>query len=98
MPPLEFSFALALSGNAHPTSPLDLDAMIRDVTTAVLGYLGYPTDAVEEVTGTLRGVLTVGTAQQQHRCDVVFRAHDGQLQIAITCDGGAEWRTTRPLP
>jgi len=88
----DFLFALELSDEAH------FDRMIGHLTGAVLAYVGYAPTAVEDITARLRGALASGASAGHRRCDVRFRAHGGQLEILVSCQGSAEWRTTRPLP
>jgi hypothetical protein len=88
----DFLFALELSDQAP------FDRMLGQLTAAVLGHVGYAPAAVEEIAALLRVALASGAAAGNRRCDVRFRAHAGQLHILVSYHGGAEWRTTRPLP
>jgi hypothetical protein len=94
----EFLFALTLADDAPPSRPLNDDAMLVDLISAVLGYVGYVPEAAVELTTALRGALAAGVAQGATRADLAFRAHDGELAITIAYQNGTEWRTTRPLP
>jgi hypothetical protein len=46
----------------------------------------------------LRKALADGHRRGRTRCDLRFRAGAGELHISVAYEGGAEWRTTRPLP
>jgi hypothetical protein len=96
--PHEFDFALTLSDEAPSARPLNTDAMLAELITSVLAYVGYAPDTVAELTAALRGALAAGAAQGSRQANLAFRAHDGELAITIAYDAGAEWRTTRPLP
>lgn len=88
----EFLFALELSDEAQ------FDEMLSDLARAVLAHVGCGATAIAELTTELHRALAGGLAQGRRRCTVQFRAHAGELHLAIACDGGAEWRTTRRLP
>ena len=88
----EFVFALELSDEPP------FDSMLSELAAAVLVYVGYHASAIDELRGVLRQALAAGPSNGQGRCDVQFRAHGGELQIAVVFAGGAEWRTTRALP
>lgn len=88
----EFLFALQLSDEPR------FDAMLGELAAAVLGHVGYQAADIEELRGVLRGALASGLSNGQQRCDVQFRAQGGELHIVVAYAGGAEWRTTRPLP
>jgi hypothetical protein len=87
----EFLFALELSDEKT------FDAMLTEVTHAVLVHVGFAKAAIDELSGALHRALADGIAAGRHRCDVRFLAHAGDLQILVTYDGGAEWRATRRL-
>jgi hypothetical protein len=88
----EFVFSLELSDEPH------FDSMLADLTAAVLVYVGYQGPVIDELRDVLRQALATGSSNGQQRCDVQFRAHHGELQIAVAFAGGGEWRTTRALP
>jgi hypothetical protein len=88
----DFLFALDLSDEPH------FDVMLAELTGTVLAYVGYQPAAVDEMRGALRAALKDGLAKGRERCDVKFLAHGGELLITVAYAGGAEWRTTRPLP
>ena len=91
MPDHEFIFELALPDQA------DAVTIVADLATAVLGYVGYAPDAIADVSAKM-GDAVAGAARGRHGCRVAFRAHGGELQIAVTSDGAAAWQTARPLP
>ncbi len=86
----DFLFALELPDERH------FDAMLRDLTAAVLTHVGYAPQAIDEIRDILRGELKARGGGA--RCDVRFRVRSGELQITVACAGAEEWRTTRPLP
>ncbi len=88
----DFVFALDLSGD--PES----DQMVADLARTVLGQVGYTSAAVAALSGELRRALAERCAEGKGRCEVRFCAGAGQLEIVVAGAGGAEWRTTRPLP
>jgi hypothetical protein len=88
----EFVFALQLSDESH------FDAMLAEVARTLLAHVGYSAAATEELRATIRAALKSSAPAGQPRCDVSFRAQSGHLQITIAYAGGAEWRTSRPLP
>jgi hypothetical protein len=98
VPPHEFEFALTLFDETSAAHPLNADAMLADLIAAVLAYVGYVPEAVVELTAATRGELAAGAARGSREANLAFRAHHGELAITIAYDGGAEWRTTRPLP
>ena len=87
----EFLFALELSGDP------DSETMLSDLAGAVLAFLGYSHAAAEELRGALRRALRDCRSKDARRCEIQFRAHAGELQIAVSHAGG-KWRTARPLP
>jgi len=91
VPPDEFIFELALPDQSDPT------AIIADLATAVLGYVGYAPDAIADVTAKM-GDAVAGAARGRQGCHVAFRVHGAELHIAVTSDGAAAWQTVRPLP
>jgi hypothetical protein len=88
----EFTFELALSEQS------DSLAIVADLVAAVLGYVGYAPDAIEDLTVKTCGAVADTTARGRGGCRVAFRAQRGELHIAVTNDGSAAWRTARPLP
>ena len=87
----DFLFALELTDESPH------DRMLADLAGAVLSHVGYPAPAIEELTGALAAALADGVARGR-RCDLQFRAHAGELEIAVSYKGGGGWRTTRSLP
>ena len=88
----EFLFALDLSDEPK------FDTMLGELTGTVLKYVGYQPAAIDELRGAIKQALSAGASNGQGRCDVRFRAQQGQLVITVAYDGRDEWRTTRPLP
>ena len=92
MPHHEFIFELALPDQ------LDAVTIVADLAAAVLGYVGYTPDAIADVSAKMGDAVAGAAARGRHGCHVAFRAHGGELQIAVTSDGAAAWHTARPLP
>ena len=92
MPDHEFLFALQLSDEPP------FEGMLAELSSAVLTHVGYAPPAVAELGGVLRKALADGHVSGHTRCHVRFRALSGEIQISVAYEGGAEWRTTRPLP
>jgi hypothetical protein len=92
VPDHDFFFALQLSDGPP------FERMLAELTSAVLVHVGYAAAAVDELAGVLRKALADGHTRGRTRCDVRFRARSGELHISVAYEGGAEWRTTRPLP
>jgi hypothetical protein len=72
--------------------------MLADLATAVLRHVGYDAGEVRELIGVLQDAMAHAVARGGRACEVAFRAHDGELHLALTCDAAGEWRTSRPLP
>jgi hypothetical protein len=87
----DFVFALDLS------DPAQLDSMLAEVARAVFVHVGYSAEATGELTAALRSAV-IETTSAKRRCAVRFEAGAGQLQMTVSCDGGGEWRASRPLP
>ena len=87
----EFSFALELSDEP------DFEAMLSDLTAAMLAFLGYSRAAAEELGGALGGAVRDCRSKDVRQCEIRFRAHAGELQIVVSHAGG-RWRAARPLP
>jgi hypothetical protein len=90
--PHEFIFELALPDQSDST------AIVADLAAAVLGYVGYAPDAIADVTAKMGAAVAGAAARGRHGCQIAFRAHGGELRIAVTSDGAAAWQTARPLP
>ena len=88
----EFLFSLQLSDEAY------FEQMLSDLAGAVLTYVGYAPPASDEMRRVLREALAAGAAHGGERCQVRFRAHGGELQLAVEYADGVEWHTTRALP
>ena len=87
----DFVFALDLS------DPAQLDSMLVEVARAVFVHVGYSAEAAGELTAALRSAV-IETTTTDRPCVVRFEARAGQLRMTVSCDGGGEWRASRPLP
>ena len=72
--------------------------MLAELATAVLHHVGYAHSEVMDLIGSLEGAVSKALANGCRRCEVAFHARDGELQMALTFEGGVEWRTSRRLP
>jgi len=88
----EFIFELALPDQS------DSRAIVADLAAAVLGYVGYAPEAIADVTAKMGDAVAGAAVRGRSGCHVAFRAHGGELRIAVTSDGAAPWQTARPLP
>jgi hypothetical protein len=88
----EFLFAMQLSDEPH------FDSMVIELARAVLLYVGYQAPAIDELGDVLSRAIAKGASNGHRRCEVRFRAHEGEMQIVVSYAGGGEWRTTRALP
>jgi hypothetical protein len=88
----DFTFEMALPHQS------DSEAIVAELATAVLGYVGYAPDAIADLTAKMCGAVADTTARGQRGCRVAFRAQGGELQIAVINDGTARWQDVRPLP
>jgi len=88
----DFVFALDLS------DPARFDSMLAEVAHAIFGHVGYAADASGELTSALSGAFAEAAAAGARRCRLRFEARQGELTLAISCDGGSDWQTSRPLP
>jgi hypothetical protein len=92
VPDQEFLFALDMSGEPP------FDRMLAELTRTVLGYVGCASPAIDALTGQLGAALAEHAANGRRRCEVRFRARDGELEIIVAGGGRPDWRTTWPLP
>jgi hypothetical protein len=74
------------------------EPMLAVLTGAVLSQVGYAPDEVTELSGVLERAIAGALADGGRDCQVAFRAHNGELHLELTSDGGAGWRTSKPLP
>jgi hypothetical protein len=73
-------------------------AIVADLAVAVLGYVGYAPDAIADVAAKLRDAVADASVRGPNGCLVAFRAHGGELRIAVKSGGADRWQTARPLP
>jgi hypothetical protein len=91
VPAHEFLFALELSDCER------FDAMMAEVAVSVFKLAGLsPVDAASTLAD-LRAALGDAERAGASRCDVRFRAHEGEFLVAVSANGH-EWHTTRRLP
>jgi hypothetical protein len=86
----DFLFALELSDEAS------FDRMLGEIADAVFVHLGLARPDVDALLVDVRRELAAGAGER--RCEVRFAVRGGQLEIVVSHDGSAEWRTRRALP
>ena len=91
MPTFEFSFDLELPGQTAST------ALLEDLATRVLGFVGRSQDATL-IIGELQRACGASRAAGNGHCSLSFVSREGRLEIAVTGTRGRVWHTTRPLP
>ena len=92
MPDQDFLFALDMSGEPP------YDGMLSELARAVLGHVGCASPAIDALARQVGAALTERAANGTRRCEVRFRARDGELEIIVAGAGRPDWRTTCPLP
>jgi hypothetical protein len=85
----EFLFALDLPAGG------DSDAMLQDLAARLLGHVGCGPDVLGELFAALR-TLRDGSAAGR-RCDLQFRAHDGELSITVDVGSERLCQISRPI-
>ena len=83
----DFVFSLRLAGRPDTQ-------MIGELTASVLKFVGSPAAAAEIVEG-LTSAAQKGSETDGY--DVQFKAHGGELEIAMLRSGQPVWRTSRRL-
>jgi len=83
-------FALELS------DPSRFDAMVDEVASSVFKHAGLDGADAAATLAALRAALAGAAHAGARRCDVRFRAHAGELRIAVSAPGH-DWQTTRRL-
>ena len=88
----DFVFSLRLSDEAR------VDDMVVELTTNILQHSGYSAGDVDAIVADVRQALAQGAAAGLHRCELLFSAAGGELQIVVCYVGAREHRTVRRLP
>jgi hypothetical protein len=86
----EFELSLTDAGRRH--------AMLGEVTSRLLGFVGYQESAAASILGHVQAALASAVAQGCADCTLHFQVASGQLDVVISHQDGREWRTTRALP
>jgi hypothetical protein len=87
----QFYFALELSSQGAPASLLD------DLAARVLEHVGCSRDEAPGLAEALDKAVAKN-AHGERRCDVQFRAHNGQFEILVSSNGGRIWQISRAIP
>ena len=88
MSEFEFLFALDLSDEAS------FDRMLGEIADAIFVHLGLARPAVDALLVDVRRELASGGTRP---CELRFLVRGGQLEVAVSHDGAAPWRTQRAL-
>jgi hypothetical protein len=87
----QFYFALEVSSQGAEAS------LLEDLAAHVLEHVGCTHNDVPGLNGALEAAVAKG-AFGQSRCDVQFRAQNGELEILVSSNGGRVFQTSRTLP
>jgi hypothetical protein len=87
-----FEFELNLTDAARR------NAMLSEVTSWVLGHVGFQENAAASVLGHVQAAIASAVAEGCTDCTIHFRVAGGQLDVVISHRNGHQWRTTRALP
>jgi hypothetical protein len=87
----DFLFALRLSASGG------FDAMLEDLTGAVLRHVGYHAEALDSLGGEVKAAVAAG-GRSDVDYHVRFRAHDGSLEVVVSQSGRDVARIIRRLP
>ena len=71
--------------------------MLNDLTVSVLRHVGCAAGVIGELTDEVREGVATGR-ETGAECDVQFLAHEGQIEIVVSRDDRAVFRTCRRLP
>ena len=83
-----FFFTMRLADDAGS------DDMLNDLTASVLRHVGYAPAAIGALTDEVRAGIATGKAAGTEY-DLQFRAHDGEIEIIVSRDDRAVFRTSR---
>ena len=86
----QFYFSLELSSQGVEAS------LVEELAGRVLEHVGCSRDAIPELAGALEQAVA-RNAFGERRCDVQFRAQNGQLEILVSSNGGRIFQTSRPI-
>jgi hypothetical protein len=70
--------------------------LLGDLTARVLDYVGSKS-AVPELIDSLQKAVAKGSVGTDSRCDVMFRAQPGKLEVVVSSNGGRVWQTSLPI-
>jgi hypothetical protein len=87
----DFVFTLHLSAAGR------LDDMLSELTVMVLRHAGYADAPITRMAAELRSGVAAGCTRGL-ACDIEFRAHGGEIRIAVSQGGRTVYRTARRLP
>ena len=87
----DFYFALEFSSQGAPAS------LIEDLAGHVFKYVHCAESHVEGLSGALERA-TAPSANGPGRCDVQFRAQNGELEVLVSSNGGRIWQTSIQIP
>ena len=92
MAPHDFFFALEFSSQGAPA------ALVEDLAASVFRHVGCAQEHVEGLRDALEQAAEPGASGGARRCDIQFRARNGDLEVLITSNGGRVWQTKILIP
>ena len=87
----DFYFALEFSSQAAPAS------LIEDLAAQVFKYVHCSENNVAGMSDALERA-TAGGPAGANRCDVQFRAQNGELEVLVSSNGGRVWQKSILIP
>ncbi len=84
----EFFFALEFSSHSAPAS------LLEHLAERVFKHVGCAIEHVEGLSGAIERASGQGGGAAERRCDVQFRAQEGELEVLVTADGDRVWQTS----
>ena len=91
MPAPDFYFALEFSSQGVPAT------LVEDLAGSVFKYVRCSETHVEGLSTALERA-TDGAANGPSRCDVQFKASNGELEVLVSSNGGRVWQTSIQIP
>ncbi len=84
----DFLFALEVSCQGAPAT------LVEDLALNIFRHVGCDPERADGLRGAVERAAEPSALGGVRRCDVQFRAHDGQLDVLVSSNGGRVWQTT----